>query len=437
MPEKTPDVIHACCLRCTRGLTVIRRTLASIKTPGVDPDTSPQGQQEMSGGASTPAAPAAASPAAPPSPPKSNGSESASSTTVAESYGSSSDYRQVLDLLLKCGGHLDMIATKFTVTVEACASQGDNDSAWASSLCKSVDSSCENFVSSCLVASACGCGAFLRKEVLKSGEGVVAALESQLKCAVKRLEIGTSDNAKVKKQLVVLTGQVTSACSELKRIPKSNRGYLKRVVMNAYKQSLDICTEQKEMVKDSEESPRVDVVEDAGDTSGRSDVVSDSFEEDLWDYDFSLSASEIASSTKCISLMESAIAFLKVVAKAVGVSSKTDAGSPGAEAAVDTGCVAVTQFGIALNELGVSLCPPQDTPNILMSVDGVLSSANTLSGALGDILVSAGLEPSSENSSTEGAAAQKGPTGLQNAFANVEAGLAELNLIASDIKMMN
>ena len=121
----------------------------------------------------------------------------------------------------------------------------------------------------------------------------------------------------------------------------------------------------------------------------------------------------------------------------MGVSSKTDAGSPGAEAAVDTGCVAVTQFGIALNELGVSLCPPQDTPNILMSVDGVLSSANTLSGALGDILVSAGLEPSSENSSTEGAAAQKGPTGLQNAFANVEAGLAKLNLIASDIKMMN
>ena len=113
-----------------------------------------------------------------------------------------------------------------------------------------------------------------------------------------------------------------------------------------------------------------DVVEDAGDTSGRSDVVSDSFEEDLWDYDFSLSASEIASSTKCISLMESAIAFLKVVAKAVGVSSKTDAGSPGAEAAVDVGCVAVTQFGIALNELGVSLCPPQDTPNIHMSVDG-------------------------------------------------------------------
>ena len=59
----------------------------------------------------------------------------------------------------------------------------------------------------------------------------------------------------------------------------------------------------------------MDVVEDAGDTSGRSDVVSDSFEEDLWDYDFSLSASEIASSTKCISLMESAIAFLKVVPK--------------------------------------------------------------------------------------------------------------------------
>ena len=81
-----------------------------------------------------------------------------------------------------------MIATKFTVTVEACASQGDNDSAWASSLCKSVDASCENFVSSCLVASACSCGAFLRKEVLKSGEGVVA-LESQLKCAVKRLRL--------------------------------------------------------------------------------------------------------------------------------------------------------------------------------------------------------------------------------------------------------
>jgi hypothetical protein len=101
--------------------------------------------------------------------------------------GSSNDYRQVLDVLVKCGAHLDMIATKFTVTVEACAAQGDSNSAWASSLCKSVDASCENLVSSCLVASACSHGVFLRKQVLKSGEAIVGALEAQLKCGLVQL----------------------------------------------------------------------------------------------------------------------------------------------------------------------------------------------------------------------------------------------------------
>ena len=89
-----------------------------------------------------------------------------------------------------------------------------SNSAWAAAPCKSVDASCENLVSSCLVASACSGGYFLRREVLKGGESIVNA-RSQLKCAVQRLRQDATTNENTRKQLVLQTGQVTSACDSL------------------------------------------------------------------------------------------------------------------------------------------------------------------------------------------------------------------------------
>jgi len=289
--------------------------------------------------------------------------------------------------------------------------------------------SCENLVSSCLVASACSHGVFLRKQVLKSGEAIVGALEAQLKCAVQRLEQGARASDKVKKQLVVLTGQVASACNQLKRIPKSNKGYLKRMILEAYKQSLDIANEQKEMIEDSEESPRVDDMEEGGGggaLAGSAGGGDDPFGDDFLDYDFSLSASEIVRSRKCLVLMTHGSEFLKAIAKAVGSGMKTDACSPDAVAAVDNGCFAATHFGTALNELGVSLCPPQMNANVQSSTEELLTSA----GALGDALTAMLTSTTAEEKSI---VATSVPTPLQN----VATGLAKLRLAAAEIHLLS
>ena len=379
---------------------MLKRTLAHVKTEFVKPTRDGDEGMPLPLSSTQPTAPVSAEVStAAPLPPAGIGLEENSipdaggtdagggggGTDVTASSGfvsgsTNKDYCQVLDVFLKCGAHLDMIATKFTVTVEACASHGSSDSAWASSLCKSVDASCENLVSSCLVASACSCGVFLRKQVLKSGEVLVSALEAQLKCAVLRMQHGTKASDNLKKQLTVLTGQVTAACNQLKRIPRSNRGYFKRIIMESYKQSLDIANEQKEIVEDSEGSPRVDDAE-AEEGSG-----SDPFEDDILDYDFSLSAIEIVRSRQCIALIVNSSSFLKTVAKAVGSGMKNDASSQDAVTAVDKACYMANHFSTVLNELGVSLCPPQESASVRANVDDLLTSACALSGALHTIL---------------------------------------------------
>merc|ERR1711871_508413 len=102
-----------------------------------------------------------------------------------------------------------------------------------------------------------------------------------------------------------------------------------------------------------------------------------------------------------------------VIAKAVGSGTKSLGCSPGAVAAVDNGCSAVTNFGMALNELGVSLCPPQENTNISLNIDGILMSANTLFGALKTMLSYAMQASSSESSTATGSAVNDELTPLQ------------------------
>lgn len=442
----TPEVVEACRAKCEKGLVVIRRTLASLKKPSFDqalltssssaqvtPSTkgsaeAPAAKAVAAEAAAVPGAPAAATEMRPPAAGEDNSQreEDAMVAGSHSSFGNSSsgDFKQVLDVLLTCGKHLDMIATKFTVTVEACASQGENNSAWAAALCKSVDASCENFVSSCLVASACGGGYFLRREVLRNGVSIVSALESQLKCAVQRLreEVSASDNSK--KQLVLLTGQVTSSCNDLRRVPKSNKGYLKRMILEAYKQSLDIFKEQKEMVEESQDSPRVD----DNSTSEASSAAVDDFDDDFMDYDFSLSATEIVLSRECLRIMNQSSEYLKSVARAVSSCIAKDVYTAVAVGAIDDGCQATEKFGTALNELGIVLCPPQVKENIFATVDELIASADSLRNAVEKMIANSGTSGQSNNMKSTDAIDDASPlVAIGNALSQLKELAADIN----------
>ena len=146
--------------------------------------------------------------------------------------------------------------------------------------------------------------------------------------------------------------------------------------------------------------------------------------DDFFDYDFRLSASEIVRSRNCLLLMTNGSDFLKVVAKAVGGGMKTDACSPDAVTAVDNGCFSVTHFGTALNELGVSLCPPQMNENVQANIKDLMTSACALGDAVMIMLECAG-----RSAEDNGSMAAGEPTSLQN----IEAGLNKLRMIAAEI----
>ena len=360
--------------------------------------------------------------------------EATRASNALESAAGARGFRDVRKVLLRCGEHLDMIATKFTVTVEACA-QRREDGSWAAALCKSVDASCENLVSSCVVATACSCGRHLRKEVVDAAVGVVNALEAQLACAARRMTDAHRDDARVQKQLTVLTGQVTAACSTLQKLPKSNKGCLKRHVMRAYKQVADVVREQAEMIAESEESPREEDDEGGGGGGGGGAAAaaaavdfSAMADDEFFDMDFSLSVSEIGRSRQCQQVMERCNDLLKAVAKAVGTCVNWNASSGEAVTAVDAAGDALKTLSGAVNELGVSLCPPQDTVNVKASLDELIAAADCMAEATATIVEDAGGTPGEGKSGVGDATAtvlatQEALAALRDAIAGARAAL--------------
>ena len=306
-----------------------------------------------------------------------------------EMSAGSKDYRAVLHVLTTACNNLDVISTKFTVTIDACIQQLES-SAWAAALCKSVDNACEAVISSGTVAAACSCGRHLRKDLLTAVETVVVCLEKQLKMAENRLN--DPSNLTLGKQLIVLTGQVASACKNVTLLPKSNKSCLKRRILTAFKQMNDNILEQKEMIEDSMESPRVDV--DATEDASLSQEDMDSM---FFDYDFTLSLEEIETSRECLIFSEKYSLYLQKVALIVGkhVSDRTCT-SKAIECIDDMGDL-MTKYSLDLNELGVCLCPPQKLENILELKGLLVRTLEEMYSCLEELLVVALFETSNEN----------------------------------------
>ena len=319
-----------------------------------------------------------------------------SKTQPTETAANAKDYRAVLKVLLANANNLDIISTKFTVTIDACIQQLET-SAWAAALCKSVENACEGLVSSGTVAAACSCGRHLRNDLLLSLENVVLALQKQVQLAEERL--GDSANMTLRKQLAVLTGQVSSGCKKITLLPKSNKSCLKRKILTAYKQTTDIISEQEEMIVDSLESPRVDAeaAEEGAGGGGSKEVAADMDNDTFFDmYDFTLSLAEIDTSRACMHVAKECEGFTKALAKVVGKHISDTICTLHAVEAIDSFIDLMVTFSNELNELGVCLCPPQNQTNIQDVMQSLHGISGEMSSALDAMLVAAVDEKSQE-----------------------------------------
>ena len=315
-----------------------------------------------------------------------------------ETSAGSKDYRAVLKVLVANANNLDMISCKFTVTIDACLQQLETN-AWAAALCKSVEKACEGLVSSGTVAAACSCGQYLRDDLLGSLETVVLSLQKQIEMAEQRLS--DSSNVTLKKNLAIQTGQVASNCKKITMLPKSNKGCLKRKILQAYKQTTDIISEQEEMITDSLESPRVDSGgggggggSGGGGGGGDGFVMGDDFFDD---YDFTLSMEEIETSRSCVQVAKACEEFMKTLAKVVGKHISNSVCSKEAIATIDTFIRLMIAFSNEINELGVCLCPPQSQDNITRSMTILHQMSTEMSSCLDTLLEVALDKGSNEN----------------------------------------
>jgi hypothetical protein len=314
-----------------------------------------------------------------------------------ETSAGSKDYRAVLKVLIANANNLDMISCKFTVTIDACLQQLETN-AWAAALCKSVEKACEGLVSSGTVAAACSCGQYLRDDLLGSLETVVLSLQKQIEMAEQRLS--DSSNLTLKKKLAVQTGQVASNCKKITMLPKSNKGCLKRKILQAYKQTTDIISEQEEMITDSLESPRVDSGGGGGGGEGGGGGGGDGFamEDDFFDdYDFTLSMEEIETSRSCVQVAKACEEFMKALAKVVGKHISNSVCSKEAIATIDTFIRLMIAFSNEINELGVCLCPPQSQDNVTRSMTILHQMSTEMSSCLDTLLEVAMDKGSNEN----------------------------------------
>ncbi len=326
-------------------------------------------------------------------------------TQPTEMSAGSQDLLAVMKVLTTAANNLDMISTKFTITVDACCQQADSG-AWAAALCKSVDNSLEGVVSSGTVASACSCGRHLRHDLLSSLETVVVCLEKQLQVAEQRLS--DSMNSSLRNQLVIQTGQVSSACKNITLLPNSNKGCLKRRILKCFKQTKDVLNEMEEMINDSVDSPRVDDDDDdddddvvGGEGGGEGKDMGDDLNfpdgvDFFDDYDFSLSSKEIVTSRKCFAFVTCCSDFMKSVALIVGKHVSDRACSQEAVDGVDQMVDAMTQFCAELNELGVCLCPPQTESNVIDVMGELKKMAEQMNKRVEEILNVALSEKSNE-----------------------------------------
>ena len=317
-------------------------------------------------------------------------------TQPTEMSAGSQDLLAVMKVLTTAANNLDMISTKFTITVDACCQQADSG-AWAAALCKSVDNSLEGVVSSGTVASACSCGRHLRHDLLFSLETVVVCLEKQLQVAEQRLS--DSMDSSLRNQLVIQTGQVSSACKNITLLPNSNKGCLKRRILKCFKQTKDVLNEIEEMINDSVDSPRIDEddVVVGGEAEGKDDDLNFPDGVDFFDdYDFSLSSKEIVTSRKCFTFVTCCSDFMKSVALIVGKHVSDRACSQEAVDGIDQMVDAMTQFCAELNELGVCLCPPQTESNVIDVMVELKKMAEQMNKRVEEILNVALSEKSNE-----------------------------------------
>jgi hypothetical protein len=324
-----------------------------------------------------------------------------------EMSAGSKDYRAVHKVLTAAANNLDLISTKFTVTIDACLQQLESR-AWAAALCKSVDTACAAVISSGTVAAACSCGRHLRNDLLTSVETTVSCVGKLVEMAEIRL--GDPSNLALRKQLAVMTGQVTSACKTIALLPKSNKGCLKRRILGTFKQMKDIMNEQEEMINDSLESPREvsgeeeeeEKKEEAISTPSEGEKKGDFDDNDMFfdDYDFSLSLVEIETSRQCLTFAGKCTEYMKTIALLIGKHVSDRACTPKAVESIDNLGDLMSTFSEELNELGVCLCPPQKEKNVNDTMSTLRTIMNNMWHCLLQILEEAVSEDSNEEQRT-------------------------------------